>query len=221
MFTSWSIILVLNFLWVTFLYTQRDYDHPWLFPFFLVSTSTDFFGWLLSPKTVGGVALLSPSLLGHLSWATLLSLCWLSWFVLVFFASLKLEHHKVGNKWLIIGVCGSVLLVSLLQGLPFFETVYRRGMSRFLLEPFLLLASLYLVARHCVHRMRSGLDLDYFVYVVATSIFCLGLKLVVMLDSSLVLIRQMSQAYYYVHLFALVAAYFVNRRVTKWLLQQS
>jgi len=218
MSTSWLFIILVNIGWVGFLYLKRRENHPWLFPFFLLATIADVVGWLLSPPGVGGADLLSATIVGSSVWVVAVAACWLSWFLLVFLAAARLYLHKL-PKALVVVLVGLTTAVALTQGAEAIPAVHRRAIMHFLLEPLLLLGALVFLSAHYTTAIQRGRNLDYMCYVVAVSIFCLGLKLIVMLDSNLLLLRRTAHAYYYIHIFALVGAYFVDRKVSRWLLQ--
>lgn len=217
---SWGIILFFHLIWFTVLFCNRKSDHPWLLLSFSGLTILDLFMFLFGRRDKGGLDLLYQLRdveIGWVVWYGVLYALWIGWFCWLLFAAYRLKHGKTGFLIVFPILSCFYFLFFSLSGFGLFDPLWIRFVSRFFVEPILLLIVLYLLWGYSAKTIREGSHLDILALYLRLMTLCLGLRVLMALRPDLTMIRQISHACYYVSFAFFVVCYFIDKRVVAWL----
>lgn len=218
MFYSWAGITLLNWLWVIYLWSKRksNQTHPWTVFFFGTYTVTDNVLWFMSPTEDGGIGLITFNNLEYQVWIFLVSILWLTWFVVPVWCACKLLYERIPfwYLWSLIVLC-LFLSGSEYLGLT---THQRRFAMHAIAEPIMLIVALGLIAKYLFKQIKECGSIDYLSYAVALTSMMLLLKLGLLFSGDGLLKRWQSHTFYYLFFATIILSYRGHERLKSWLM---
>lgn len=215
---SWTIICCVNVVWAAFLWFRRKHDHPALFWFFAVYAISDTTMFVLD-RSNGGLGLIGLPLP---AWKVVGTALWLSWYANIAVVALTISRGRFRAWWL---VCFALPLafVSCAELLGM-DPVARRKLAHWMYEPMVLACGLSALIRYTWPKWRAGkllLDIKatYLVIAVAITMAMLTMKMLIMLNGSYQVHRDLSHAVFYALMTVTVFIYFALPRFRSWLLR--
>lgn len=213
---SWAAITVLNWAWVCCLWCHRSRnDHSWLLPFAGLYAITDLIGYVVSPRSIGGLELVPLYVTHHDVWIAAAVAMWLSWFAAPALTAVKLWRGRVDWRWW-VGILVPLLALSLSEMLGA-STTLRRQLMHYLYEPAVLLVTAYCLAMYIATKVRRGEFLDFLSFAVAWTAVLLGLKILLLLDRQFRYSRLPSRAFFFIYAVLMVTVYLGWPRMRRWL----
>lgn len=211
-FWWWTALTGAHAILFAVLWRYRREDHPWLLVFFGVQWLADCVGFLIYPTKAGGLNALGAVLGTSGGKLAVYYLASVGWFTFWFLSALTAERLALGRLrrfWLPTLIVFAVLWAFVINGY-LSRDVSRKlylGLIHWVIDPFLLLYTLYYLVRYLARCLRNALEID--LLTLALMLVCTNftLKLLFAIQPNLGFDRSFSVLYYTVCLVTFFSYY--------------
>jgi hypothetical protein len=98
-----------------------------------------------------------------------------------------------------------------------FDLMTRRMAMYIIFAPFLLLVTMVIIGRYIARQILNGEPMDFLCHVVAITVFMFAVRLLLMMDKSMILGQKASHALFFFYMAVIIGAYFAVPRLRAWI----